>query len=489
MPKWGLTLLPVVPIVMSLYPIFADLRQRAVLVVGGGDVAERKTQALLTAGARVTVGAPALTATLQRLVDSGDILHRHGVFAPDWLQDCWLAIAATDDAEVNAAVAAEGGRRRLFVNVVDEPALCSFQVPSVIHRDPIQIAISSAGTAPVLARRIREQLERLLDHSLGALARLAAQARPEIRQRIPDLRRRRQFYDWLLDGPVAALLRQAQPQAAAAALHEALAQDQTPLPGSVVLVGAGPGDPGLLTLKALRALNEADVILYDRLVSPEILALARRDATQISVGKRLGGDHDATQAQIHTLMLEHARAGRKVVRLKGGDAFVFGRGGEELSALRADGVAFEVVPGITAALACAAYSGIPLTHRDLSQSVRLITAHCAKSGDTLDWGALAAERQTLAFYMGVGQLETLSRELIAHGRQPHTPCALIENGSLPQQRVLPTTLAHLAAAAQAHHIQAPALLLVGEVAALARSHAWFGQLLQDTPAEAALSAA
>ncbi|CAM4354591.1 Siroheme synthase 3 [Kerstersia similis] len=476
----GLPPLPPCP-AMPLFPIFADLRNRTVLVVGGGDVAERKTQALLEAGAAVRLGAPTLTPALRDLADSGRLHHVNGCFEPEWLEDCWLVIAATDDAALNAAVATAGEARRIFTNVVDDPQRCSFQVPSVVHRSPIQIAISSAGTAPVLARRIRERLESLLDHSLGSLAQLAARQRHRIRARFPDLRRRRQFYDWLLDGPVAALLRQARPDDAEQTLSAALEQDSAPLPGSVTLVGAGPGDPGLLTLKALRALNEADVILYDRLVSADILALARRDATRISVGKRLGGNHDATQDTIHALMREHARAGRKVVRLKGGDAFIFGRGGEEISALRADGIPYDIVPGITAALACAAYSGIPLTHRDHAQSVRLITAHCAKSDDTLDWQALAAERQTLAFYMGVGQLEALSARLLAHGRSADTPCALIENGSLPKQRVLPTTLARMAQDASWHDIHAPALLLIGEVAALAREHAWFGELLSPAP--------
>lgn len=467
---------------MPLFPIFADLHRRPVLVVGGGEVAERKVQALLEAGADITLGSPTLTAELAELAAQGRLRHLPGNFEPAWMDGCWLVIAATNDGPLNAAVAVEAERRRIFANVVDDPERCSFQVPSIVNRDPIQIAISSGGTAPVLARRLRERLESLMDHSLGALARLAASERPLIRARLPNLRRRRDFYDWLLDGPVAALLRQAKPDAARETLQAALEHEHPPLPGSVVLVGAGPGDPGLLTLKALRALNEADVILYDRLVSPEILALARRDAARISVGKRLGGNHDATQDSIHAQMREHARAGRKVVRLKGGDAFIFGRGGEELSALRDDGIAFEVIPGITAALACAAYSGIPLTHRDHSQSVRLVTAHSAHSDDTLDWRGLAAERQTLAFYMGVGQLETLSERLIKYGRAADTPCALVENGSLPSQRVLPTTLERLATDARQHGIQAPALLIVGEVAGLAGKNAWFGTLLEASQA-------
>jgi uroporphyrin-III C-methyltransferase/precorrin-2 dehydrogenase/sirohydrochlorin ferrochelatase len=243
----------------------------------------------------------------------------------------------------------------------------------------------------------------------------------------------------------------------------------------VVLVGAGPGDPGLLTLKALRALNEADIILYDRLISDEILSLARRDAERVDVGKRLGEDHTATQARIHSLMVEHARRGRRVVRLKGGDAFIFGRGGEELQFLRAHDIPYEVVPGITAALACAAHAGIPLTHREHAQSLHLITAHCRDEGETTDWAALASTNQTLAFYMGVGQLESLSRRLREHGRAADTPFALVENGSRPEQRVLTGRLQDLAGLARAHDIRAPALLIVGSVAALANQLHWFGQ--------------
>jgi uroporphyrin-III C-methyltransferase/precorrin-2 dehydrogenase/sirohydrochlorin ferrochelatase len=309
---------------------------------------------------------------------------------------------------------------------------------------------------------------------MGALAQLAQKHRSSIRAQRPDLRRRREFYDWLLDGPVASALRRQQPQLAEQLMQHELAQAPTGVKGSVVLVGAGPGDPGLLTLKALRALNEADVILYDRLVSAEVLDLARRDATRISVGKTPGEDHNVTQARIHALMLKHVHEGQRVVRLKGGDAFVFGRGGEELEFLASQGINYEVVPGITAALACAAYAGVPLTHRDHAQSVRFITAHCSKDNDLQDWTALAQAKQTLAFYMGVGQLEWLSQQLISHGRHPQTPFALIENGSRTNQRVLHGTLDILASAAREHAFEAPSLLLVGEVAALSQSLHWFG---------------
>ncbi len=464
---------------MPLYPLFADLVDRPVLVVGGGVVAERKAEALLTAGARVRVGAPALTATLREWVSQQRITYLPGRYRKEWQNGAWLVIAATGDPWLNARIAAEGTARRRLVNVVDDPALSSFQVPAVINRAPLQVAISTNGTAPVLARRLRERIESLLDPALGPLLQLTQRYRPHIRQRHPDMAHRRRFYDWLHDGPVRNLLRAAQPALAEHALQVALDAASTPAAvGSVVLVGAGPGDPGLLTLRALRALNEADVILHDALVSPAVLELARRDAARIAVGKRGGGTHTAQDA-IHALLLEHARAGRRVVRLKGGDPFVFGRGGEELEFLQHHGIAFEVVPGITAAVACAAFAGVPLTHREHAQSVRMVTAHCRDSLDTLDWAALARERQTLAFYMGVGQLDTVSRKLITHGRAASTPFALVENGSLPQQRTLTGTLGELPALARQHAIAAPALLIIGEVAALAHRLHWHGELLES----------
>jgi len=456
---------------MKLYPLFADLRDRAVLVVGA--VAERKATMLVDAGARVTVGAPVLSPALADRVASGRLAHRSGTFAPDWLDDAWLVVAATDDAALHQRIAELAAARRIFVNVVDDAARSSFHVPAVIDRAPITIAISSGGDAPMFARLLRERLETLLDHSLGTLAMLAARLRRRIRLRHPQPAARRSFYEQLFAGRVASLVRSGRVAEAQAEAERLLATQDSVRPGSVVLVGAGPGDPGLLTLRALRALNEADVILHDRLVSAEVLALARRDAERIDVGKE-AGHHHTTQEGIHALMRGHARAGRRVVRLKGGDPFVFGRGGEELEFLRDHDIPYEVVPGITAAAACAAYAGIPLTHRDHAQSVRLITAHCKASHDTLDWPALARERQTLAVYMGVSQLEAFQQRLLGHGRASSTPFALVENGSRPDQRVVTGTLGDLVRHAADHAVASPALLIVGEVASLAQSLAWFG---------------
>jgi uroporphyrin-III C-methyltransferase/precorrin-2 dehydrogenase/sirohydrochlorin ferrochelatase len=472
----------------ALLPLFVDLRDRLVLVVGGGAVAARKVTPLLAAGARVRVGAPRLGAELAALAQAGRVTHLAGAFDPAWLDGAWLVVAATDDEAVNRAVAAAAAERRVLANIVDDAALSTFHSPARIERGPLQVAISSGGGAPMLARHLRERLEAQLDESLGPLTRLLADARGRIRARYPRAAERRRFLDRVLDGPVAERLRARDHAGAERALADALAATpDTRARGRVALVGAGPGDAGLLTLRALRLLNTADVILHDALVSPDVLALARRDAERIAVGKRAGGESTA-QDDIHAALLAHARAGRFVVRLKGGDPFVFGRGGEELAFLRAHGVACEVVPGVTAALACAAYAGVPLTHREHAQSVRLVTAHAKDSLDTLDWRALAQERQTLAVYMGVGALDTLRGQLLAHGRAPSTPFAIVENGSMPHQRVVTGTLDELPALAREHGVGTPALLILGEVAALAETLHWFGAPPLGTPRDAAIAA-
>lgn len=466
---------------MDLFPLFADLKGRTVLVVGAGVVAERKVGLLLSAGARVRVGAHAAHPGIQARAEAGEIELRLGAFDPAWLESAWLVIAATSDRALNQRVAQAADARRLFCNVVDDAALSSVQVPAIVDRAPLTIAISSGGSAPVIARRLRERIESLFDPALGALAALARRKRPAIRQARPHQGPRRAFYDWLLDGPVLDALRRNRPDEAEAALDGALARG-TPAPaGKVVLVGAGPGDPGLLTLRGLRALNEADVILSDRLVSPEILALARRDAQLIDVGKTVGGPHESTQARIHALMVSHARQGRCVVRLKGGDPLVFGRGGEELQHLRRHGVAYEVVPGITAALACGAYAGIPLTHRDHAQSLVLQTAHRGDHASETAAGQRPGAGQTRVYYMGIGRLPALCRELLADGLDPGTPCAIVENGTRPRQRSLFATLETLESAAVRHRLQSPALVMVGEVTALGRELAWHGAVLDAAP--------
>jgi uroporphyrin-III C-methyltransferase/precorrin-2 dehydrogenase/sirohydrochlorin ferrochelatase len=458
---------------VRLYPLFANLHDRSVIIVGGGEVAARKCRAVLDTGARITVIAPRLHDEFAPWVADGRIQLVAGDFEDSQLDDALLVIAATNDDAVNRRVADAASARRVFVNVVDDAELSSFHVPAVVDRAPLQIAISSGGAAPMLARRLREQLETLLDHALGPLATLLDRARRKIRLRYRNTAARRSFYEEIFAGGVMGLLRAGHLREAEQELDRALHARRDALRGTVTLVGAGPGDPGLLTLRALRALNEADVILHDRLVSDAILDLARRDAQRIEVGKQ-AGNHHVTQERIHALMLEHARAGRRVVRLKGGDPFIFGRGGEELEFLRTHGIAYEVVPGITAALACAAYAGVPLTHRDHAQSVRFLTAHCRDSLDALDWNSLAAPRQTLAIYMGVAQLEALRARLVAAGKPSSTPIAVVENGTRAEQRVIVAKLGDLDGLAERHALQSPALLIIGEVAALAESLSWFG---------------
>ena len=458
---------------MKLYPMFADLRGRTVLVVGGGGLAERKAMALLEAHARVRVVAPVLNDGLAALADAGRIAVHRGGFDDSQAEDVWLIIAATADRALNAHIAGLGERRRVFVNVVDDAELSHFHVPAVIDRAPVMVAISSGGAAPMVARLLRERLETWLDHSWGPLAALLGHMRGAIAARYREPAVRRRFYERLLRGPLLDRLRSGRGAEAEQCVRDTMAGKSPMAAGDVVLVGAGPGDPGLLTLHGLRALNEADVILHDRLVSEDVLALARRDAERIAVGKE-AGNHHATQEAIHALMLRYAREGKRVVRLKGGDPFVFGRGGEELEFLRMHGIAYRVVPGITAALACAAYAGVPLTHREHASTVRLVTAHGQASGGSPDWQAWAREHETLAVYMGVSELGQLQARLIEHGRAGHTPFALVENGSRMGQRVVTGRLDQLDTLAHAHAIRSPALAIIGEVAALAGSLAWFG---------------
>ncbi|MCD6662324.1 MAG: siroheme synthase CysG [Comamonas sp.] len=458
---------------MEHFPLFLNLRGRRVLVVGAGLVAARKIALLLAAGARVTVVAKVAHPSVQADAQRGQIELHLCAFDAQWLQGVWLVIAATSDEALNAAVAQAAAERQLWCNVVDDAARSSAQVPAIVDRAPLTIAISSGGAAPVIARRLRERVEALIEPSIGWLTALARRQRAAIRRARPELGARRRFYHWLLDGPVHDALRAARPEAAEALLEEALRTSEPAPQGKVLLVGAGPGDPGLLTLRGLRALHEADVVLHDRLVSPEVLQLARRDALQISVGKTPGEDHEATQRRIHALMIHHASQGRTVVRLKGGDPLVYGRGGEELLALRAHGIAYEVVPGITAALACGAYAGIPLTHRAVADTLTLATAHRREQAEH----AGAPSQNTRVYYMGVERLAALSAELMRDKLPADTPCALVENGSRTHQRTLHATLATVAVQAKMHAIAAPALLIVGEVTRLGRTLAWFGETL------------
>ena len=459
---------------MDYFPAFHNLRGLPVLVVGGGDVAARKIALLRQAGARVDVIASSLNRELATLAGSGDIRHCATLYISASLADYTLIIAATDDEATNARVAEDARAVNRPVNVVDAPELCSFIMPAIVDRSPIQIAISTGGAAPVLARRIRTAIESLLPARLGRVAELSSRFRQRVKARFSSLTERRRFWEALFDSPLVERLMTVEERAAEALFERSLDDVSVSARGEVFLVGAGPGDPELLTLKALRLLQAADVVLYDRLVAPAIVALARRDAEKIYVGKAKS-EHALPQDEINALLVKLAGEGRRVCRLKGGDPFVFGRGGEELEALAAAGIAFQVVPGITAATGCAAYAGIPLTHRDHAQSVVFVTGHGKDGAVHPDWRLLAQPKQTVVFYMGLGSLPRLTRELQAHGRAADTPAAIVESGTCEHQRVLTGTLATLPQLALGAQIGAPALIIVGEVVALHETLAWFGR--------------
>lgn len=457
---------------MDYLPIFCRLDNKPVLLVGGGEVAERKARLLLDAGAHLTVVAPELDSELAELAANGSIEWLAGEFAPQQLAGKWLVVAATDRREVNALVYQSANQARIFANVVDDPKRSSFIMPSIIDRSPLMVAISSGGKAPVLARLLREKLEAMLPQHLGAVAAFAGSLRDRVKARFATMGERRRFWERLLG---ADRLGQALAQgdsASANQLADNLFADESQTGGEVVLVGAGPGDPGLLTLHALRQMQQADVVVYDRLVSDEVMALVRRDAKRIFVGKQ-AGNHCVPQERINQLLLEEAKKGQRVVRLKGGDPFIFGRGGEELETLVGTGIGFQVVPGITAASGCAAYAGIPLTHRDHAQSVRFVTAHGKGGAQDLDWPLLARDKQTLVFYMGLSSCTTIREQLLAHGKGGDTPVALIERGTQPSQRVIRGTLDELPELAIG--VESPALIMVGSVVTLADQLAWFRQ--------------
>lgn len=457
---------------MDALPLFHVLRGRRALLVGGGEVALRKARLLDSAGAVLRVVAPQVHSELRELVEQGggELLERR--YAEADLGDCVLAIAATDDEPLNAQVSRDAHARGVPVNVVDAPALCSVIFPAIVDRSPLLLAVSSGGDAPVLARLLRARLETWIPATYGQLAGLASRFREAVKQRLPDLQQRRQFWEEVFQGPVAERMLAGQPAEAERLLADKLENGQAEARGEVYLVGAGPGDPDLLTFRALRLMQQADVVLYDRLVAPAILELCRRDADRLYVGKRRA-DHAVPQDEINRKLVELAKQGKRVLRLKGGDPFIFGRGGEEIDELAANGIPFQVVPGITAASGCAAYAGIPLTHRDYAQSVRFVTGHLKDGSTDLPWNDLVAPGQTLVFYMGLVGLPVICEELVRHGRAADTPAALIQQGTTEHQRVFTGTLANLPKLVAEHEVHAPTLVIVGEVVTLRDKLAWF----------------
>jgi len=463
-------------------PLFADLAGRPVLVVGGGDIAARKIELLRRAGARIQIASRELCPELQTLLDEQQLEWLATAFEPAQLDKVFLVIAATDDNALNAQVYDEANARHKLVNVVDDQPKCSFIFPSIVDRSPLVVAISSSGTAPVLARMLREKLETLLPSHLGQMAELAGQWRDKVKARFSRMSDRRRYWERIFNGRFASQMATGDVEAAKATLDSELG-DQPPRQGEIILVGAGPGDSGLLTLRGLQVMQLADVVLYDHLVSEEVLDLVRRDADRICVGKRASA-HLLPQDEINQLMVQLAQKGKRVVRLKGGDPFIFGRGGEELQAAQQAGIPFQVVPGVTAAAGATAYAGIPRTHRDYAQSVLFITGHCRPDSDDIDWPSLARARQTLAIYMGAMKAAEISRQLILHGRAASTPVAVIGRGTRSDQQVLTGTLEHLETLAAS--APSPALLVIGEVVNLHGQLAWFQHSAQQGARESAV---
>jgi uroporphyrin-III C-methyltransferase/precorrin-2 dehydrogenase/sirohydrochlorin ferrochelatase len=459
---------------MKFLPIFFDIDGKTCLVVGGGEVAARKVDHLLNANGQVRVIAPTLCSKLKSLYSEDKIEYKKAKFKPEFLENCSLVIAATNNLTVNQTVSTLAQAKRLPVNVVDNPALCNFIMPAVINRDPLQIAISTGGASPVLARLLRSRLESLIPSSYGRLANLARDYRDKVKARFPEMQQRRRFWEQILQGNTAEMLYAGQDSRAFETIERQLKEKdiQVQEGGEVYLVGGGPGDPDLLTFRALRLMQQAEVILYDRLVSPAIVDLCRKDAERIYVGKQQN-NHVVSQTEINRLLAEHAKAGKRVLRLKGGDPFIFGRGGEEIETLMEEGIPFQVVPGITAAAGCAAYAGIPLTHRDYSQSCVFITGHMKDDELKLNWQSLVQPRQTLAVYMGIKGIDVLCRELIKHGMSGKTPAAIIEQGTRPNQRTHICDVNTLPEVINANEITPPSMLIIGDVVKLHKKLSWY----------------
>jgi uroporphyrin-III C-methyltransferase/precorrin-2 dehydrogenase/sirohydrochlorin ferrochelatase len=458
---------------MKFLPIFLAITGKKCLVVGAGSIAARKAELLHKAGGKLCIVAPEIGVALRDLAFIQEIELSRRTFVESDLDDAVCVIAATDDKDLNRDISRLAQARGIAVNVVDNPELCSFIMPSMIERGPIQIAISTGGVSPVLARMLRSRLESTIPGAYGDLATLAEEFRLNVKQALPNVDARRRFWESILDGPVAELVFSGKIAVARKRLQQQLRDfDHARVVGEVYLVGAGPGDPDLLTFKALRLMHRADVVVYDRLVSQPILDMVRRDAEKIYAGKA-SANHAIPQENINQLLVRLAREGKRVLRLKGGDPFIFGRGGEELGELIDEKIEFQVVPGITAASGCASYAGIPLTHRDYSQACIFVTGHRRNGAEDLNWEMLSHANQTVVFYMGLENVSRICNSLKAHGRAATTPAALVEKGTTAMQRVFVGDLDSLPAIIAAQQVRAPTLIMVGEVVALHNKLNWY----------------
>ncbi|MBD3586028.1 uroporphyrinogen-III C-methyltransferase [Salinimonas sp. HHU 13199] len=459
---------------MRYFPVFLDTHSLQCLIVGAGEVAARKLELMLKSEAQVTVVAPDVCNTVAGYAEHPQVTILQRPFEEQDLASADIAFVATNDEALNATIRRLGDKHNVLVNVVDNTPLCQFITPSIIDRSPITIAMSSGGVAPVLLRYLRQKLESVIPTHISRLGRFSEKFRDKVKQTLNGVTARRYFWEDVLDGDIAELIEKGQNEKAEQRFEEALsaAASDTMPQGQVYLVGAGPGDPDLLTFRALRLMQKADVVIYDRLVSAPILELVRRDAEKIYVGKQKS-NHSLPQDDINALMVSEAKKGNRVVRLKGGDPFIFGRGGEEIQVLLQHGIEFQVVPGITAASGAASYAGIPLTHRDHAQSVTFTTGHLKDGTVDLDWSALASEHRTLVFYMGLTGLPVICQKLTEHGLPASTPIALIQQATLPEQRVVTGTLADIADNPATAQMQPPTLIIVGSVVSLHHQLDWF----------------
>lgn len=458
---------------MDYLPLFYDIKRQPCLIVGGGDVALRKAESLARSGAILSVVAPEIVGELQSLVKkTGGQCHGRAFEEKD-IDGFALVVAATDDEAVNQQVHDAAQKTGCLLNVVDNPSLSNFIMPAVIDRNPLVIAISSAGKAPVLARIVRSRIETLFSSNYGVLAELAGSYRDKVKQTIKTAAARLRFWENVFHGVAAERALSGDMNSARKIIEEALNTDHPDtLPGEVFLVGAGPGDPDLLTFRALRLMQQCDVVLYDRLVSDGVMALVRKDAKLIYVGKKRA-EHAVPQENINQMLVTLAQQGKRVLRLKGGDPFIFGRGGEEIDQLAENNIPFQVVPGVTAASGCAAYAGIPLTHRDHAQSVRFITGHLKDGSINLEFSELADPHQTLVIYMGLMGLQEICQGLVKSGRDKNTPAAMVEKGTTHQQRVIIGTINDLPERVARADLHAPTLLIIGGVVSLHQKLQWF----------------
>ena len=457
---------------MNFLPLFHNIKGRPCLLVGGGNIACRKARLLLSAGAVIHLVSPEISTEMQEMLEGASAVLKKRQFEPSDLKGVALVIAATDQQAVNQQVAELASERHIPVNVVDQPELCTVIMPSIIDRSPVMVAVSSGGSAPVLVRNIRTQLEGVLPQRLGRLASLSARYRQQVKKKFNHISQRRKFWEDVYDGEIAEYALSGNTSIAEQLVRQKLQMPEQASKGEVYLVGAGPGDPDLLTFKALRLMQKADVVLYDNLVAPDIVDLCRRDAEFIYVGKK-SCQHAVPQDRINSMLVELAQAGNRVVRLKGGDPFIFGRGGEELEVLAEHNIPFQVVPGITAASGCASYAGIPLTHRDYAHSARFITGHCKADSTDIPWAELKDSQQTLVFYMGVKNLPDICKKLLEQGCSPDRPVAIVHRGTTQWQQTVTGTLATITGIARKTMIKPPSLVIIGDVVKLHSTLNWY----------------